>query len=307
MKELVVYDNSIVPTEAIQDVIGDKKFGDIIVRKKRLSDMFRNSLLGNPITERMDWIEVDSIYAIEELCARMQKQHRMFTQVKIIHCFSNYIITDAESAVLAFGKLPYIHEEVLVQSTDKYAAVMFHDSDSYIDFLLKTIEYRSSIKALKDLRGTVMQADGFAFIGEIFNFIQCITGNFDSRYFNSLKGTEYRIRKSSTNKKKIKSEYEYYHLLPEQMKVWFVMPYDYKENEREASYEMERLHMTDISIKWVHGSIQEDEFQKLMDMYFYFFNSRSKKSITKAEYQKISDELYIHKVKQRIKMRCCVL
>ena len=64
------------------------------------------------------------------------------------------------------------------------------------------------------------------------NFIQCITGNFESRFFNSLQGDEYTLVKSSTNKKKIKSEYMYYHLLPEDMRIWFVMPFNYPDDSQ---------------------------------------------------------------------------
>ncbi|MCR4902529.1 MAG: hypothetical protein K6A23_06705, partial [Butyrivibrio sp.] len=121
-----------------------------------------------------------------------------------------------------------------------------------------------------------------------------------SRYFNSLKGNEYTLVKSSTNKKKIKAEYDFYHLLPEDMKYWFVMPFDYKEDDEKASYTMERLHMTDLAIKWVHGSMDASEFEALMDKYFYFFKCRHAKDCTDQEYQNMADELYINKVNSRI-------
>lgn len=98
----------------------------------------------------------------------------------------------------------------------------------------------------------------------------------------------------------IKSEYTFYHLLPEDMKYWYVMPFSYKEDEKTASYTMERLHMTDLAIKWVHGSVDNDEFKELMDKYFYFITSRHEKVVSKEDYIKISDELYINKVVSRI-------
>lgn len=142
--------------------------------------------------------------------------------------------------------------------------------------------------------------EGLVDIGIIGNFIQCITGNFDSRYFNFLKGNEYTLVKSSANKKKIKAEYSFYHLLPEDMKFWFVMPFDYKETGEAACYTMERLHMTDLAIKWVHGSINKTEFEELMDKYFFFILSRHKKECCNIEYKKVADSLYINKVKERI-------
>jgi hypothetical protein len=78
------------------------------------------------------------------------------------------------------------------------------------------------------------------------------------------------------------------------------MPFEYQEDNDTASYAMERLYMTDIAIKWVHGSIKREEFSDLMDMYFYFFSERSKIEITKDAYQNINDKLYFKKVSERI-------
>ena len=80
------------------------------------------------------------------------------------------------------------------------------------------------------------------------NFLTFITGGFDARFFNALAGDEYTVTKRSAKKEKIKAEYQFYYLLPETMKMWFVMPYDYKEDADGASYTMERFHMTDIAI-----------------------------------------------------------
>ena len=142
--------------------------------------------------------------------------------------------------------------------------------------------------------------EGLVDIGVIGNFIQVITGNFDSRYFNSLEGNDFTLVKRSPNKEKIRAEYNFYHLLPEDMKYWFVMPFDYEETESEASYTMERLHMTDLAIKWVHGSMDETEFSELMDKYFYFFSCRHEKDCEAEQYRAVADDLYVDKVNRRV-------
>ena len=110
----------------------------------------------------------------------------------------------------------------------------------------------------------------------------------------------YTLVKSSSNKEKIRAEYQFYHLLPEDMKFWFVMPFHYKEEEKLASYTMERLHMADLAIKWVHGSMDEAEFEELMDKYFFFFQSRHVKECSEEEYQEAVRTLYVDKVYDRI-------
>lgn len=84
------------------------------------------------------------------------------------------------------------------------------------------------------------------------------------------------------------------------MKYWFVMPFQYTETEENASYTMERLHMTDLAIKWVHGSMEEEEFEELLDKYFYFFGNRHAKVCTREKYVEIAKALYEEKVKTRI-------
>jgi hypothetical protein len=58
--------------------------------------------------------------------------------------------------------------------------------------------------------------------------------------------------------------------------------------------------MTDLAIKWVHGSMDEAEFENLMDKYFFFFKSRHVKDCTGEEFQKKSDALYVDKINDRI-------
>ena len=58
--------------------------------------------------------------------------------------------------------------------------------------------------------------------------------------------------------------------------------------------------MTDLAIKWVHGSMDKSEFEALMDKYFFFFKCRHTKECTKEEYQKTADALYVDKVQSRI-------
>ena len=285
MKKIVIYDNTIKPNEIIREVIGEKGFGDVVVKRKLLKDFYRENIA--EMFGDIVWKEINSLYDVELLLNEVNQWDRK-VEVKILHCFSNFIISNQEETALTYIKLLYITENIVIQSENRNCSIMFCDMEAYVEFLEKVLEVQNVEKVAEQLHFEELSIQGLNYIGEIYNFIQCITGNFDSRYFNSLQGTEYRLRKSSTNKKKIKSEYEYYHLLPETMQSWFVMPFDYQEDDQTASYAMERLHMTDIAIKWVHGSIKTEEFSDLMDMYFYFFNERSKKEVSKEEYEKIS-------------------
>lgn len=295
--EIIVFDNTIVPNEIIREVIGERHFGDVTVKRKILKDIYRQNI--QKIFPDSKWYEVNSAYDEEKLLSKLSGMTSE-ENIKILHVFSDHIISDVEKASLSLKKLNYITEKLLLKNGNYPAGIMFSSLNEYNPFLKKIIDSRNISEYIEENPISQLSTEGLVYIGEINNFITCITGNFDSRYFNSLVGTEYIIRKSSTNKKKIKSEYKYYHLLPEKMQHWFVMPFDYQEDDDRASYAMEHLYMTDVAIKWVHGSITPAEFSKLMDMYFTFFKDRNTKNVSKEEYQKISDTLYLKKVEERL-------
>lgn len=295
MKVLVIYDDTGKKSEVIADIIGDKGFADVVVKKRRLEEYYRDWL--KKMFPDIIWRKVQSVLAYADLIKEMEYYN--IKDVKVIHCFSNYLIADSDKAALSFRKLRYVESVFGVLKDKRAAAAMFPDIHEYIFFCRNIIAGQHAWDLARNMQET-FEIEGLVDIGIIGNFIQCITGNFDSRYFNSLKGNEYTIVKSSTNKEKIKAEYSFYHLLPEDMKFWFVMPFNYTGGGVYASYTMERLHMTDLAIKWVHGSMDKAEFEELMDKYFFFFNSRHVKNCTKDAYQNKANELYVDKVNIRI-------
>ena len=296
MKFIVVYDDTGRKSEVIADIIGEKSFADVVVKKRRLEEYYENEM--RKIYTDILWKKVHSVFEYGELIREIELYN--YRDVKILHCFSNYLISDSKKAALSFEKLKYIDRTFGVLENRRAVAAMFPDPAEYVLFCKNIISGQHAWDIVKGLKET-FEIDGLVDISSIGNFIQCITGNFDSRYFNTLRGNEYTLEKRSFNKKKIKAEYCFYHLLPEDMKFWFVIPFNYKEEENSACYTMERLHMTDLAIKWVHGSIEKQEFEDLMDKYFFFFSTRHSKLCPDMEYKEKSKSLFIDKVNDRIK------
>ncbi len=295
LKVLVIFDDTNVKSDIIKDVIGKRGFADVVVKKRKLEHYYHEKI--RKLYPDAKWQTIHSIFEFSELASNLEISFQEDT--KVLHCFSNYIISDEKQVLLSYEKLHFIDEDYKILVNKKVAALMFHSLSSYHYYLKQICISQNSIEPAKNIEN-MWEMGGLEDIGLVENFIQCITGNFDSRFFNSLEGNDYTLVKSSANKKKIKSEYLYYHLLPDDMKFWYVMPFHYQENEETASYTMERLHITDIATKWVHGSITQIEFEELMDKYFYFFQCRHKKEISKEEYFKIAKDLYIDKVNIRI-------
>jgi hypothetical protein len=295
MRVLVVYDDTGRKSEVIEDIIGEKGFADVVVKKRRLEEYYYDEI--KKIYPDSVWRKIHSVFEYADLIKEMELY--IESNAKVMHCFSNYLISDIEKATLSFKKLIYIDEPYGILEEKSAVAAMFPDVKSYITFCKSILSGQKAWDVARII-DEKFEIQGLVNIGIIDNFIQCITGNFDSRYFNTLKGNEYTLVKTSSDKKKIRAEYNFYHLLPEDMKFWFVMPFNYQETENTASYTMERLHMTDLAIRWVHSSMDEKEFEELMDRYFFFFNCRHIKKCSESEYKKIADSLYVDKVNERI-------
>lgn len=294
MKVLIFFDDTVPKSEAVRDVIGDKGFSQVVVKKHRLEEYYEKTL--RSLYPDAMWQTVLSPYRFQEIRSHLSEEEN----VRVLHCFSNFIFSEKEKALLSFEKLNYIDVPYIGLLEEKPAFLLFPDIKSYGDFLGHVALGMTTLEAAKQIIPH-FTVEGMVNIGQFQNFIQCITGNFDSRYFNSVNGDEYILTKRSTDKRKIKAEYTYYRLLPDDMKSWFVIPYNYEEDEKTASYRMEHLHMTDLAIRWVHGSVDEEEFKRLMDLYFHFFSIRHKKSVSEEEYSKISDQLYRQKVLERLR------
>ncbi|MBR3525540.1 MAG: hypothetical protein IKO11_06800, partial [Lachnospiraceae bacterium] len=255
MRYIVIFDDTGKKSEVISDIIGDKGFADVVVKKRRLEEYYRDELLKE--FPDMVWKKLHSSFEFGDLCE--DPAYRASADARVLHCFSDFLITDGEKARLSFRKLSYIDAPYAVFSGKKALAAMFPSVESYLEFCRAVTAGKKPREMIRDLKDS-FEAEGLVDIGDIGNFIQCVTGNFDSRYFNSLKGNEYTLVKSSSDKEKLRAEYNFYHLLPEDMRFWFVLPFDFRETPEGASYTMERLHMTDLAIKWVHGSMDEAEF-----------------------------------------------
>ena len=150
------------------------------------------------------------------------------------------------------------------------------------------------------MKGDVIDMNIFADLTDYNTLLMFISSGFDARFFNSLQGDAYTVTKRSADKKKMKMEYSYYWLLPDAMKNWMVMPYNYTETENDASYTMERMPMTDIAIRWTHGAIDNVELRNILDKTFYFLAHRVEKKVSGEEYEKTRNCLYVEKVKKRV-------
>lgn len=283
-KLIIIYDDTILIPEKIKTIIGNKSFGDIILKRKTLFSRVEESILDN--------MELKKINSKEDF----KSIDYLSKDANYFHILANEAIKDFESFKVLLEKLTFLNDNITIESSEHIVGIGFCNKDKYKEFLE---EYQKTNQFTLKTKQKI-ETNIFLDLSDYNNLLLYISSGFDARFFNSLQGDNYTVTKKSQDKNKMKMEYNYYWLLPEEMKNWMVMPYNYKEFDDFASYTMERMAMTDIAIRWTNNAIDVEEFNKIMDKIFYFFKIRKSKEVEKEEYLENANKLYLEKVDERI-------
>ena len=273
-KTVIIYDDSRIPDRMIRNITGNKSFGDTIYKRKSLRERALACAKAQPAC--CGFYDPDEMGEDVLACA-------------VLKLYSDMVIRDENAFGILVEKSLYAKECYRVMAGDRVAAVLYPDRQQY-----------EQADPADETGYAAIASDAFWDLSSVDAFRRFITGGFDSRFFNELSGDDYTVIKHSANVEKLRREYTFYGLLPDEMKMWFAMPFAYREENGEASYTMERYHMTDLAIRYVHGAICPDEFAKIMDKLFRFITTRPKKSVSNEEYERCADALYVDKVRKRI-------
>lgn len=293
-KIFIIYDDRTKPNQEIADINGGRSFGDTIYKRRTFYEIMCEAVC-------MDEEETFRLKTGEGKGEHSQKALRehllsMPCETAILHLYSDRVPGDPAEVSILLGKLGYVKE--CYEIGEKRDGVICPDVASYLKLLEETSLMRTA--DLGNVSCGVMETKAFASVAEREEFLDYITSGFDARFFNSLEGDKYTVTKKSTKIDKIKREFNFYYLLDDSMKHWFVQPYDYKEAEGCASYTMERYHMSDIAIRYVHGAVDDKEMGVILNTLFRFLDSREIMPVSPEVYFQTCDRLYLQKVDERI-------
>lgn len=273
---VIIYDDSRKPGREIAGITGNKSFGQTIYKRQTLRERVARVFSSMP--------QVAGFYDAGS------KEIINIKNTAVILYYSDFGAAKTKEIETIVYKAGYAHENYKITHANRIACVIFKDPAAY--FASSPADYE---------KYTEIASDAFTDLSDVGNFRSFITGGFDARFFNSLSGDEYTVVKYSPQKDKIKAEYTFYGLLPDDMKQWFARPFDYREELDGAFYSMQRYHMTDLAIRYVHGSITSEEFRDILKHLFYFLSHRRLKEISRMEYEAGAKKLYVSKVYDRVK------
>lgn len=130
MKIVVIYDDTGPKSEVIADIIGKKGFADVVVRRKKLEDYYRNEI--EKIYSGVVWKKIHSPFEYVGMLKELETLDSK--DVKLMHCFSNYFISDVKKASLSFRKLSFIDGIYGIMDGKRAVAAMFPSVNAYAAF-----------------------------------------------------------------------------------------------------------------------------------------------------------------------------
>ncbi|CAM3694501.1 hypothetical protein COLU111180_03375 [Cohnella lubricantis] len=292
-----IFDDRFHPSSSISNVVGNSTFGEILHKRTKLSNKIKELLF------EMTDIPVDNFYLIRDIAdienlrqtIKETSRHSIF-----VHFMSYAVIINEDHFLLALKKAMYIDTIMTIHQNDPLI-YYFPEGSGYLNFLdhvstRGNVFYPSNFEEESVLKPNDFVVD----ISKLQNFLQFFSGGFEARHFNALKGDLFTLTKTSSDRSKMRKEHDYYHLLPPEMKGWFVAPYNFTNNERVASYTMERLNIPDMALQWIHGAISPNDLATFLDKVFFFITHRPRRSVSKDSYIKSQNDLYYTKVLERI-------
>lgn len=140
MTIISIYDDTGRKSEVITDIIGDKGFADVVVKKRRLEEYYLDEIKKS--FQEVLWRKLRSVFEYADLMKELELYAG--SDARVLHCFSNYLIADSSRAALSFQKLPYIEEPFGVLAGKKAVAAMFPDVRAYLEFCRNVMSGRKA-------------------------------------------------------------------------------------------------------------------------------------------------------------------
>lgn len=133
MKVVCVYDNHIKPNIFISNIIGDKTFGEVILKRKSIKTKFEEFISNEYIVD--ECLHIDYDWQIESVLKKIRNYGK---DIRIVHIFSHMVLKDNKEIHILLHKAPYIAENYLwVTGEGRPAMFMMHDISEYCSFIDK--------------------------------------------------------------------------------------------------------------------------------------------------------------------------
>ncbi|MGG4034636.1 hypothetical protein ABEV74_13150 [Paenibacillus cisolokensis] len=290
-----LYDDSEELPRSISSVVGERRFGEIIHKKSTLASKMKKLVDDTGMAE---FVHLKNYLDKQIILDKFKEENSNHI---IVHFYSRSVVVDSESFNILMRKIVYTQFIHVDREIDPTMLIFTTFKDYNLYLTLKENNKRMVTKEDLGDNALLFSPNNFLLdISDIASFLNFFSGGFEARYFNQLVGDKYTLVKKSTDKLKIQKEHDFYHLIPNEMKPWFVMPYNFSLQHDYACYTMERLNIPDMALQWIHNSISIKDFGVFLDKIFDFITLRPSRKLEREEYLARFKDLYYQKVVDRM-------
>lgn len=297
----LIFDDTLGVPDALRSLTGVDHFGSIVFRRRSQLDAARD------VSEQAGWaplIHLSSDSDVESLVKQLREED---TDKLYLFWPSHLVPTCGRDTLVTFlRQIAYSPNSLHIPANGKHARrgwsllgpSLLHKylSNRQVGDIAGFFEqYGSQFVEVRDRLNLIDVSDERT----LYDFL---SGQFDTRYFNSVERDDYTVIKRSHDRDKLKREFDYYRLLPPRMQMFLVQPFDFHDDGNIASYKMERLCVPDMALQWVHGAFEPEEFSRFLEHIFYFLGVRPERRTDHSQCTAVRDALYVEKVVSRIEM-----
>lgn len=290
---LLILDDREFAGEEIRSVVGMRRYGDIIYKRRAVVEHFRAAL---PAWARTRFIHVRGADDLSAVRAALEAGGENMS-LCVIAGRAGFV--EAERLRQLIERLPYAEENF----TDRLynpLLVFLHDAHALVGqwqaFEAAPMHLWSRSWQDSQRLQSVAPLD----LSRIRDFLAFISGSTATRHFNEVAIDAYYYTKRSSDKRKMRAEYGFYGLVPESMRPWLIQPFDFQEEGARASYKMMRYYLADAALQWVHDAFDADTFVPFVERLLFFLSARPTRPCAREQSAALARELFVTKVQARV-------
>lgn len=292
-KPLLILDDREFVSGNVRSLVGRRRFGEIIFRRRPLIEHFRAAL---PAWARSRLIHLQSDDDLASLRATLAACSEN-TAACVIAARAGF--TQVEHLTQLIERLPFAEEDFTV-SLYKPLLVFLRNAHGLVDqwpaFMAAPLHTWGQAWQHSQRLQSLTPLD----LGQMRDFLSFICGSTSTRYFNDVQFDRYYYTKRSSDKSKMLAEYSFEGLVPERMRPWLIQCFDYQDEGERASYKMLRYYLADAALQWVHGAFEVDTFVPFVERLLFFVAERPRQTCNRDRSAAMARELFVSKVQRRV-------
>lgn len=293
IKLLLILDDREFATGEVRSLVGARRFGDIIFKRRPLVDHFRSAL---PAWAEKQFIRLqndDDFAALRAILESCDED----TAACVIAGRAGF--AQAEDLKQLIERLPYAEED-FTDRLYKPLMVFLRNAHSLVDQWQEFVAAPLHTWELAWQNSQRLQSLNPLDLGRIRDFLSFTSGSTATRHFNEVQVDSYYYTKRSTDKRKMQAEYSFYSLVPERMRPWLIQSFDFQDEGERASYKMLRYYLADSALQWVHGAFEADTFVPFVERLLFFIAERPQQACSREQSAAVAQALFVDKLKARV-------